>query len=164
MAKTKRSTKLQAFESDEQCHTPQVRTVLAALFFWSEFKSVRTVILVAIGGALGAMGRHLLSQWLHHRFAVQFPIGTLAANLIGCFLIGVLIHGAESPHLPDWIRPLMITGFLGALTTFSTFTAETVRCHSALGIPTAAANILLNVGVGLAAFLLGHSLSKWAWG
>ncbi|MCA9198046.1 MAG: fluoride efflux transporter CrcB [Planctomycetales bacterium] len=125
---------------------------------------MRTVILVAIGGALGAVGRHLLSQWLHHRFAVQFPIGTLAANLIGCFLIGVLIHGAESPHLPDWIRPLMITGFLGALTTFSTFTAETVRYHSAFGISTAAANILLNVGVGIAAFLLGHGLSKWALG
>ena len=82
---------------------------------------------IAIGAALGAWARWGLSLWLnpvHH----AVPLGTLVANLAGGYLIGLAVAGfAQAPHLaPEW-RLFAITGLLGGLTTFSTFSAETVE-------------------------------------
>ena len=82
---------------------------------------------IAIGAALGAWARWGLGLWLnpvHH----AVPLGTLAANLAGGYLIGLAVAGfAQAPHLaPEW-RLFAITGLLGGLTTFSTFSAETVE-------------------------------------
>ncbi|EKE73596.1 MULTISPECIES: fluoride efflux transporter CrcB [Oceanibaculum] len=83
------------------------------------------LIAVALGGAVGAVARHevnrLMGQWL----GTGFPWGTLTVNLIGCFLIGVLVEGLAlkfqaSPEL----RGFLVTGFLGALTTFSAFSLD----------------------------------------
>ena len=86
-----------------------------------------TVLLaVAIGAVLGAWLRWALSYWLNPRIE-HLPLGTLSANLIGGYLIGVAI-AAFSAHpavTPFW-RLLLVTGFLGGLTTFSTFSAESV--------------------------------------
>jgi len=84
------------------------------------------LIAIAVGAALGAWARWGLSLWLnpaHH----AVPLGTLAANLIGGYLIGLAVAGfAQAPQLaPEW-RLFVITGMLGGLTTFSTFSAETV--------------------------------------
>lgn len=81
---------------------------------------------VAAGAVLGAWGRWLLSLWLNAH-AGAWPWGTLAANLAGAYLVG-LVLGAVSlhPEWPAWFRLAAVTGFLGALTTFSTFSAETV--------------------------------------
>ncbi|WP_206861911.1 fluoride efflux transporter CrcB [Lysobacter changpingensis] len=81
---------------------------------------------IAIGAILGAWARWGLSVWLnptHH----AVPLGTLAANLVGGYLIGLAVAGfANAPQLaPEW-RLFVITGLLGGLTTFSTFSAETV--------------------------------------
>ncbi|UTA54762.1 fluoride efflux transporter CrcB [Lysobacter soli] len=84
------------------------------------------LIAIAAGAALGAWARWGLSLWLnpvHH----AVPMGTLASNLVGGYLIGLAVAAfAQMPQLsPEW-RLFVITGFLGGLTTFSTFSAETV--------------------------------------
>jgi CrcB protein len=81
---------------------------------------------IGLGAALGAISRWLLGLWLNQSHAA-LPWGTLAANLIGGYLIGVAL-GAISlyPEVPDWLKLTITTGFLGGLTTFSTFSAETV--------------------------------------
>nr|WP_145546112.1 fluoride efflux transporter CrcB [Variovorax boronicumulans] len=84
-----------------------------------------SVIAVCCGACLGALGRWGLSLWLNAHGPI--PLGTLAANLIGGYLIGVCIGVFEAaPALhPAW-RLALVTGFLGALTTFSSFSAEVV--------------------------------------
>ncbi|MFN5100129.1 MAG: fluoride efflux transporter CrcB [Burkholderiaceae bacterium] len=81
---------------------------------------------IAVGATLGAWLRWGLSLWLNARIAT-LPLGTLAANLIGAYLIGLAVGFFNDwPQLsPEW-RLLAITGFLGGLTTFSTFSAEAV--------------------------------------
>jgi CrcB protein len=81
---------------------------------------------VGVGGAVGAWVRWGLSLWLNPIWP-QLPLGTLIANLSGGYAIGVLIELiGQHPSLPPELRLLLITGFLGALTTFSTFSAESV--------------------------------------
>lgn len=80
---------------------------------------------VALGGAFGAMGRFALATWLFPVLGPRFPLGTLVANLTGCFLVGlayclIVEKGIVAPEY----RPFLITGFLGALTTFSTFSLD----------------------------------------
>lgn len=80
---------------------------------------------VALGGALGAMGRFALATWLFPVLGSRFPLGTLVANLAGCFLVGfVYCLIVEKGMIAPEYRPLLITGFLGALTTFSTFSLD----------------------------------------
>jgi CrcB protein len=88
-----------------------------------------SVIAICVGACLGALARWQLGLWLNPSTsdAGIFPWGTLAANLIGCYLIGLCMGIFQNlPQIdPEW-RLLYITGFLGALTTFSTFSAEVV--------------------------------------
>jgi CrcB protein len=84
------------------------------------------LLAVAIGATLGAWLRWALSYWLNPRLA-QLPLGTLTSNLIGGYLIGVAIAAfALHPSVSPFWRLVVITGFLGGLTTFSTFSAESV--------------------------------------
>ena len=101
------------------------------------------LMLVMLGGALGAAGRFWLGGAMLRQFGVGIPWGTLAANLIGGYLIGLCLALFQAlPQLdPAW-RLLLVTGFLGALTTFSTFSAEVLgllqqqRLALALGLAT----------------------------
>jgi CrcB protein len=85
------------------------------------------LVAVGFGAALGAWLRWGLSAWLNPR-APHFPLGTLAANLIGGYLVGfaVAFFAARHDLSPD-VRLFAITGFLGGLTTFSTFSAEVIQ-------------------------------------
>lgn len=85
------------------------------------------VLAVGIGAALGAWLRWGLSTWFNP-VAPALPLGTLAANLVGGYLVGVAVayFAANTALAPEW-RLLCITGFLGGLTTFSTFSAESVQ-------------------------------------
>ena len=83
------------------------------------------LVAIAFGAVLGAWLRWGLSYWLKTRAAL--PLGTLAANLIGAYLIGLAVAAfAMNPALSPFWRLFLITGFLGGLTTFSTFSAESV--------------------------------------
>lgn len=117
---------------------------------------------VAIGGALGAASRHLVSVGCEQAFGSRFPWGTLLVNVVGCFLLGWLIEAAEaSESISDAWKLTIGTGFLGALTTFSTFGVQTH--HAWQRSPTSGIlNVVANVLVGLIAAGLGMYLaSRW---
>lgn len=84
------------------------------------------VLAVGIGAALGAIARWLLGLWLNS-YSASLPWGTLVANLAGAYLIGIALGCfLLFPETPAWLKLLLTTGFLGGLTTFSTFSAETI--------------------------------------
>lgn len=118
-------------------------------------------IAVGLGSAIGAWLRWGLGLWLNPAVP-QLPLGTLTANLIGGYLIGLVVaFFMQHPGLsPEW-RLLIITGFLGGLTTFSTFSAETVtlllRGQYAWGI----AIITAHLGGSLVMTILGMQTFKW---
>lgn len=85
-----------------------------------------SVLAVAGGAAIGALLRWLLGLRLNHLLP-SLPLGTLAANLVGGFFVGVVLGWlGERPDLPPEVRLFLVTGLLGGLTTFSTFSAEVV--------------------------------------
>jgi CrcB protein len=109
---------------------------------------------VGIGAALGAWLRWGLSAWLNARAIV--PLGTLAANLIGGFLVGIAVaaFADRTDIAPAW-RLFVITGFLGGLTTFSTFSAESVQLLMRGSYASALAHIALHLFGSLALTALG---------
>lgn len=114
----------------------------------------RLVALLAVagGGACGAILRYGISGWLVRRF----PAGTLAANLAGCLLIGLIVG---SLHHREWLSPngrhFLIMGLLGSLTTFSTFGYQSVQLYLDGDVVLAALNVLSNVVIGFAAVAVG---------
>lgn len=88
--------------------------------------TLSSFLAIAVGAVLGAWARWGLGLWLNAHPA-RIPWGTVAANLIGAYVIGLCLGLlSANPHWPDWLRLVVITGFLGALTTFSTFSAESI--------------------------------------
>ncbi len=124
---------------------------------------MRSLWLVAVGGALGAVARTVLSTAIRSRWPTTVPAGTIAVNLTGCLILGVLMGFLESrPHLaPTW-RAFGAVGVLGAFTTFSTFEAETFALLQQGEVPAALVNVGLSVVVGLLAVYLGHHLGRLA--
>ncbi len=102
-----------------------------------------TLIAVAAGGAVGAMLRFVISGATYHRLGANFPYGTLVVNVVGCFLIGFLSRYFEDVVVSPQARMLILTGGLGAFTTFSTYGLESVNLWRDGEWPLA----LLNVGV-----------------
>lgn len=113
------------------------------------------VIAISLGAALGALLRWGLGVGLNHLFPAV-PPGTLAANLVGGYLIGLAMAlFAQAPDVPPEWRLFVITGFLGGLTTFSTFSAEVVAALQQGRIGWAAATIGTHVMGSLGLTLLG---------
>jgi CrcB protein len=122
---------------------------------------LNAVIAISLGAAAGALLRWELGTRLNSLFP-SIPPGTLAANLVGGYLIGIAIaYFAQHPGLaPEW-RLLIITGFLGGLTTFSTFSAEVVTLLQQQRIVMACGAIALHVAGSLAMTLLGIATHAW---
>jgi CrcB protein len=124
-----------------------------------------SVFAICIGASVGALSRWGLGLWLSPGGVI--PWGTLAANLIGGYVIGVCIAAFQSmPHLDPFWRLLLITGFLGGLTTFSSFSAEVVGLlmeeRYPLALATAAVHVLGSLlmtvlGIKSALFLIAYS-------
>jgi CrcB protein len=116
---------------------------------------------VGLGAAIGAWLRWSMGLWLNPLFP-QLPLGTLAVNLIGGYLIGLAIaFFMQHPGLsPEW-RLLIITGFLGGLTTFSTFSAETVTMLVRGQYAWTMAIVAAHLGGSLLLTILGMQTFKW---
>ena len=121
---------------------------------------LRDFLLVAAGGALGAMARHGSNILCVSVLGERFPWGTLVANVLGCFLLGLLLH--HSTQASNTTKLILGTGVLGAFTTFSTFGVQTLQAwQRAPGL--AFANVGSNVILGLGAAGLGVFLAaKWS--
>jgi CrcB protein len=119
------------------------------------------ILSIAIAGSIGALSRYWVSGWLHSVLGLAFPYGTLAVNIIGSFLIGLVMQISTTSTIisQSWRIPITI-GFLGALTTFSTFSFETIRLAQSGAFIVAALNILLHVSLSLIAALLGLWIGK----
>jgi fluoride exporter len=113
------------------------------------------IIAIALGAALGALSRYALSISLNHLLP-NLPPGTLVANLVGGYLIGLaLAVFAQLPNVPSEWRLFVITGFLGGLTTFSTFSAEIVHAIQQGRLGWAAAGMATHVLGSLGMTILG---------
>jgi CrcB protein len=118
-----------------------------------------TVLLVAVGAALGAPARYLVDRAVQSRHDSVFPWGTFAVNIAGSFLLGLL---TGAPGLPAELRAAAGTGLCGALTTYSTFGYETVRLLEDGSRFYAAANACASIVAGLGAALIGNTVAA-AW-
>ena len=112
------------------------------------------ILLVALGGAAGSVLRYLISKWLN----LTFPTGTLAVNLAGCFIIG-LLWGIFSKHPDDQKRLLLMTGFCGGFTTFSSFTFESVQLLFQERIMTLWIYMFVSIAGGLLLTYFGYKLT-----
>jgi len=118
-----------------------------------------TILYVGIGGFLGAVSRFLIAGFVQKIAGISFPAGTIAVNVLGSFLIGFLVMIFENIIAPQW-KALFITGFLGALTTFSTFSYETVVLIQESLYYKALLNVFLNITLCLAATIFGMTSFK----
>ncbi|MCD1127694.1 fluoride efflux transporter CrcB [Jinshanibacter sp. LJY008] len=118
-----------------------------------------TLLIVAFGGAVGAMSRFQITNWFVQWFGNSFPYATLAVNIGGSFIMGALMSALTHGSLisPHW-RPLIGVGFLGALTTFSTFSFDTLVLFTQGEWLKAALNIIANVLLCLFAVAIGYQL------
>ena len=121
------------------------------------------LLAVGTGGFVGAVLRFLISGWVQKLSPTLFPVGTLSVNVIGSFLIGFLALYFESVVAPQQ-KALVITGMLGALTTFSTFSLETVTMLQGGLWGRVTMNITLNVFLCVVATLLGMMLFRRLYG
>ena len=119
-----------------------------------------TVLLVLVGGAVGAPSRYLVDRWVQSRHASSLPWGTLVVNVAGCAVLGVVAGAADAADRPGWLLTLVGTGFCGALTTFSTLSFETVRLVEEGSARVAAAYVGLSVAVGLPVCGLGWAVGS----
>lgn len=119
------------------------------------------VMMVAVGGGIGATTRYLVSTWAAEKFGTDFPYGTLIVNVVGCFIIGAFMTLATERLIvsPYW-RLLVTVGFVGGLTTFSSYSYETFKLLQDADIMMAITNLLANVMIGFLATWLGISLAR----
>lgn len=123
------------------------------------------LFIVGIGGFFGSALRYLLAGWAQQLSkSLDFPYGTLAVNLIGCFAIGLLGQLAEAHGIfASETRLLVFIGLLGGFTTFSSFGNDTLNLARSGQMFNALANVFVNVAFGLLLVWLGRTLAYLVW-
>ncbi|MFE0807893.1 fluoride efflux transporter CrcB [Streptomyces sp. NPDC058794] len=121
-------------------------------------------LLVVTGAMIGAPLRYLTDRAVQARHGTLFPWGTFTVNVVGCLVLGTLTGAAAHGAAADPVRLLVGTGFCGALTTYSTFSYETLRLAETGARFLAAANVVVGVVTGLGAAFLGAALADGVWG
>ena|SRR2546423_1462340 len=121
-------------------------------------------LLIALGGAAGSLLRYVVGRLVQGMSATGFPIGTLFVNVSGCFVIGILVRQFMNMQLSLELRALLIVGFCGGFTTFSTFSADALGLIEGGEYVRATGYILLSVGLSLLATLAGMATMRLAAG
>jgi fluoride exporter len=123
--------------------------------------SVTTLLQVAAGGAIGASGRYLVNVTSGRLFGTGFPVGTLVVNVLGSFLMGVLVV-LLAEKSGNRLAPFLMTGVLGGFTTFSAFSLDAITLWERGQTALAAGYVLASVLLSLAAFFLALHLFRGA--
>lgn len=118
------------------------------------------VLQVIIGGSLGALSRYGVSQLLPQSDGLKFPWNTFTANLLGCFLIGLIVGLVMSNTIGKQYLPLIVIGFLGGFTTFSSFGLETIQLFQNKQLALAVYYVLGTNIAGLLLVFAGYKLSQ----
>ena len=120
------------------------------------------LIAIACGGAIGALSRFGLQQWLAPIYSGRFPLAIFIANSIGSLCIGLIyVLIVEKGILPEVWRAFLMVGLLGAFTTFSAFSLDSLRLIEQGEGLIALSNIFANVVVGLISAFIGMSIGRW---
>ena len=117
-------------------------------------------LLIALGGAAGSLLRYAVGRVVQGMSASGFPVGTLFVNVSGCFIIGILVRQFMNMQLSPELRALLIVGFCGGFTTFSTFSADTIGLIEGGEYARASGYVVLSVGLCLAATLAGMTAMR----
>ncbi|WP_437931042.1 fluoride efflux transporter CrcB [Sorangium sp. So ce291] len=116
---------------------------------------------IGLGGAAGTLARYGLSTWCQQRFGAAFPYGTLAVNVIGSFLLGVILQVAATTELlSPTLRLGLSTGVMGGFTTYSSFNYETIKLVEDRAWTLGALNVLVTVAGCLIAGVLGMAVAR----
>jgi fluoride exporter len=121
------------------------------------------ILAVFLGSAVGGVSRYGVGFLVHRYVGDDFPLGTLAVNVLGCLIVGFLATaGGVRFNLTHEAKLLLITGFCGGFTTFSAFILETEGLIRGGAIALAVAYVVLTLAFGIGAFLLGSSVGRLA--
>jgi len=119
------------------------------------------LVAIAIGGAVGALGRHFVNVAIGSLLGTGFPWGTVTVNIVGSFLMGVLIHMlAVSWNVSPEMRALLTVGALGAFTTFSTFSLDVVTMYERDALLLVGVYVVVSVVASIGALLVGLRLAR----
>jgi CrcB protein len=121
---------------------------------------LKNILLVGLGGFLGSTLRYLVYIFIDKRFTGSFPVATFSVNIIGSFVLGLLVALFLKNSLSDSMRLLLAVGLCGSFTTFSTFAMENLNLLSQKEILTSFLYISLSVVIGLAAAFTGQWVGK----
>jgi len=123
---------------------------------------VGQLVAIACGGAIGALSRFGLQQWLSTIYNGRFPLAIFVANSIGSLCLGLFyVLIVEKGIVPEVWRPFLIIGLIGAFTTFSTFSLDSIRLIEEGNWSMALGNIVANLVVGLVGAYVGMSIGRW---
>ncbi len=122
---------------------------------------LQKLMLIAMGGGMGALARYGMAGAVQRYLGAGFPWGTAVVNLLGCFLFGMVwTTSAERGWLGSDTRTVLLVGFMGAFTTFSTFASETGQLLADSELLAACGNVMLQVVAGIGALFLGIAVGR----
>ena len=121
---------------------------------------MKIILAIGMGSFLGGISRYLLSLYIQQKFSSSFPFGTLVVNIIGCFLIGIILGLTDKGNLTQEWRLFFATGIIGGFTTFSAFSGETINMLQDGQLWYAILYIAVSLIVGLIATFIGISIIK----
>lgn len=119
------------------------------------------IVLIFLGGGLGSLARYGTGVITSKLFPTTFPVGTLISNILACILLAVIVYSSSGKLMENsWVQPLLLVGFCGGFSTFSSFSNETVQLINMGNYTIAIANILISLLTGLGTVLLISQYSK----